>query len=268
MVEPIRESVHRAVRIPSRRWLGGLIAGVLWVSSNCIAQTATELNIEDLRLHNAEVRSVEFRGKDALEVMISAESRAQLAEQRRRRQAAGLEGPPPDRIDHLVIVGDGFDDGTIELELTGEPAAGSEGGARGFVGVAFRLQDDLSTYECFYLRPTNGRAEDQERRNHSAQYVSHPEYSWERLRRETPSRYEAYVDLVPGEWTRIRIEVQGDKARLFVHGSDQPTLIVNDLKMGSDASGSVALWIEGSTIAHFRNLKITHQGSRRSASLR
>ncbi|MEZ5550906.1 MAG: hypothetical protein R3E82_08460 [Pseudomonadales bacterium] len=89
------------------------------------------------------------------------------------------------------------------------------------------------------------------------QYVSHPEYTWERLRRETPSRYEAYVDLVPGQWTPIRIEVQGDKAILFVHGNDQPTLIVNDLKMGMDAAGAVAFWIEGSTIAHFRNLKIS-----------
>jgi hypothetical protein len=35
------------------------------------------------------------------------------------------------------------------------------------------------------------------------------------------------------------------------------TLVVNDLKMGPDARGAVALWIDGSTLAHFRNLDIT-----------
>jgi hypothetical protein len=113
------------------------------------------------------------------------------------------------------------------------------------------VQDDLETYECIYLRPTNGRAADQERRNHSVQYVSHPDHPWFRLRREAPGRYESYVDL------QVKIQVDGEMARLFVHGNEQPTLIVNDLKMGAEALGSVALWIEGSTVAHFRNLSIT-----------
>jgi hypothetical protein len=60
------------------------------------------------------------------------------------------------------------------VELAGALAPGAREGARGFVGMAFRLQEDRKTYDAFYLRPTNGRAEDQERRNHSAQYVSYP----------------------------------------------------------------------------------------------
>ena len=128
--------------------------------------------------------------------------------------------------------------------------------ARGFVGIAFRLQDDR-TYDAFYLRPTNGRAEDQERRNHSAQYISHPEWTWFRLRKETPSRYESYVDLVPGEWAKVRIEVRGDHARLFVNDAPQPTLVVNDVKTGASAKGGVALWLGPGTVAHFRNLTVT-----------
>ena len=149
-----------------------------------------------------------------------------------------------------------FSNGTIEVELAGapEPAAGES--ARGFVGIAFRLQEDLQTYDAFYLRPTNGRAEDQERRNHSVQYISHPEWPWFRLRKETPSKYESYVDLVAGQWTKIRIEVDGERARLYVHGNEQPTLIVNDVKSGADASGGVELWLEPGTVAHFRNLTI------------
>ena len=122
--------------------------------------------------------------------------------------------------------------------------------------IAFRLQEDLQTYDAFYLRPTNGRAEDQERRNHSVQYISHPDWPWFRLRKETPSKYESYVDLVPGQWTKIRVEVDGERARLYVHGNEQPTLMVNDVKSGADASGGVALWLEPGTVAHFRNLTV------------
>ena len=84
--------------------------------------------------------------------------------------------------------------------------------ARGFTGVAFRISPDAAKFELFYLRPTNGRADDQERRNHSAQYDSFPDYPWFRLRKETPGKYESYVDLVPGEWTKVKISVSGVKA--------------------------------------------------------
>jgi hypothetical protein len=110
----------------------------------------------------------------------------------------------------------------------------------------------------FTCAPKNGRSEDQLQRNHSAQYESEPEYPWQRLRQETPGKYETYVDLVPGDWTKVRIEVHGGKARLFVNGSNQPVLVVNDLKHGQ-SSGSIALWIGPGTVAHFSNLRITRQ---------
>jgi hypothetical protein len=146
-----------------------------------------------------------------------------------------------------------FHDGAVELELAGRPAAGAATGARGFVGVAFRLQG--GQFEYIYLRPTNGRADDQIRRNHSTQYGSHPKFSFAELRKESPEKYESYVDLEPGVWTRYRITVEGTKARLYVHGASQPCLIVNDLKLG-DSSGGVALWIGPGTEGYFTGLKI------------
>ncbi|QQE12245.1 hypothetical protein JD969_01860 [Planctomycetota bacterium] len=149
-----------------------------------------------------------------------------------------------------------FTNGTIELLVSGEPAADATTFARGFVGLAFRVTPDNAQYECFYIRPTNGRAEDQLRRNHSVQYISYPEYPWHKLRKETPGKYEAYADLVPGQWTKLKIEVNDDKAKLYVNDSMQPTMIVNDLKHGY-STGAIALWVGPGTVAHFSDLKIT-----------
>jgi len=156
---------------------------------------------------------------------------------------------------YAVIKGASFKDGTIEVDLAGKPAAGAGEGARGFIGIAFRLQDD-GKHEYIYLRPTNGRADDQIRRNHSTQYSSSPDFDFARSRKEAPEKYESYVDLEPGVWTKYKIEVEGGKARLYVHGAEQPCLIVNDMKL-EPKQGGVALWVGPGTEGYFSNLKIT-----------
>ncbi|MBI3207892.1 MAG: DUF1080 domain-containing protein [Candidatus Solibacter usitatus] len=210
-----------------------------------------------LTLHNATAASATLKGKKGIKVTISPDALGRMADAAPKGgQKKG--GGPASGVDVLGIAdGVEFSNGTIEVDLAGEPGPGAGGGARGFAGVAFRVQPDRKTYDCFYLRPTNGRAEDQERRNHSAQYIMHPTYTWFKLREETPSKYESYVDIQPAEWIHVKIEVDGEKARLFVNGGSQPTLIVNDVKSGASGKGGVALWLEGSTIAHYANLKIT-----------
>jgi hypothetical protein len=148
-----------------------------------------------------------------------------------------------------------FRDGTIEVDLAGQPAAGASATARGFIGIAFRVHAD-GRYEYIYLRPTNGRADDQVRRNHATQYSAYPDFDFARARKEAPEKYESYVDLQPGVWTKYRIEVDGRRARLYVNGAEQPCLIVNDLKL-EPAPGGVALWVGPGTEGYFSNLKIT-----------
>ena len=202
---------------------------------------------DGLRPHNVTVVPTTHAGRRGVRVTISDDARRRID-----------QTPAGGQFEQLVVVeGTDFTSGVIEAEIAGVPGPSAGEGARGFVGIAFRLQPDLKTYDAFYLRPTNGRADDQERRNHSAQYISHPAWPWNRLRQESPSRYEAYVDLVPDAWTPIRIEVRGSKARLFVNGGTQPTLIVNDLKTGEQGRGAIALWIDPGTVAHFRNLRVT-----------
>ena len=193
---------------------------------------------------------------------------AQTAEQLEGRGVtvanATYQGKSAVRVDALpdaangtsfaIVKGSRFRNGSIDVELAGKPAASAGAAARGFIGIAFRVQGDR--YEYIYLRPTNGRADDQVRRNHSTQYAAQPDFDFDRTRKESPEKYESYVDLEPGVWTKVRITVDGTKARLFVHGAAQPCLIVNDLKHG-DGEGAVALWVGPGTEGYFTGLKIT-----------
>jgi hypothetical protein len=211
-------------------------------------------SIDGLRLYNVAAEPALLQGKRGVRVTTPADTLRDVQSKLQRMTPSELAAF---QFDQLAVITDvQFSNGTIEAEIAGVPAAGAGGGARGFVGIAFRLRDDMRTYDAFYLRPTNGRAEDQERRNRSAQYISHPGWPWSRLRNEAPCRYETYVDLVPGEWTRIRIEVKVDRARLYVHNQAQPTLIVNDVKSGAEGKGGVALWIGPGAIGYFRNLTV------------
>ena len=149
-----------------------------------------------------------------------------------------------------------FRDGVIQIDVAGAPRPGTPADSRGFIGISFRTGPHGSWTDVFYLRPTNGRADDQLRRNHAVQYASDPEYPWHRLREESPGVYEAYADMVAGAWTTMRIEVAGTKARLYVNGASQPCLIVNDLKHG-DRPGKIALWAHVETDAYFGPISVS-----------
>lgn len=149
-----------------------------------------------------------------------------------------------------------FRDGTIQVDVAGAPRPGMPPDSRGFIGISFRTGAQGEWSDVFYLRPTNGRADDQLRRNHAVQYVSEPEFPWHRLRQESPGVYESYADLEPGAWTSMRIEVAGATARLYVNGASQPCLVVNDLKHG-DRPGRIALWAHVETDAYFGPIAVT-----------
>ena len=154
------------------------------------------------------------------------------------------------------IKGTQFQDGIIEADIATKITAPPGVRMPGFTGIAFRARPDASHYELLYLRPKNSLSEDQAMRNHSVQYVAAPGFDWYKLRREWPWIYECWADLQPDVWTKVKIEVHGRSARLYINGSDKPSLIVNDLK-GEDLQGSIALWGDFKEEAYFSNLKIT-----------
>jgi hypothetical protein len=151
---------------------------------------------------------------------------------------------------------DGFSNGTIEVMLLSRLLPNADASARGFIGLAFRINKDNSRFESVYIRPTNGRAEDQLRRNHSTQYFSYPDYKFDRLRKEAEGKYESYADMALNEWIKMKIVVLHAQAKLYLNDNPQPILIVSDLKLGTDTRGAVGLFVDSGTDAFFRDIKV------------
>ena len=207
-------------------------------------QSVAKLRLDSttkLDLINADIKWVEYRGRHALHVV----------------PLPGHEHAV-NEVMVAVLAESDFKDGTIEVDVAGARRQGystveDERGFKGVIGVSFRMQEQKA--ETFYVRPENARLENQLFRNRSTQYESMPDFPWDRLREESPGVYESYVDLEPGAWTKLRIEVSGTKGRLYVNGAAQPCLIVNDLKQGY-GHGKIALFTRVSTDAYFSNLRV------------
>ena len=156
----------------------------------------------------------------------------------------------------VKIVGSNFKDGTIEVKVLSKLRADAPADARGFIGLAFRINETNSKFESIYIRPANGRADDQIRRNHSIQYFAYPDFKFFRLRKEFPEKYESYADMGLNEWIKMKIVVSGSKAKLFLNDNKEPSLIVNDLKLGPDESGAIGLFVDIGTEGYFTDLKV------------
>jgi hypothetical protein len=151
-----------------------------------------------------------------------------------------------------------FQDGVIEVKLLSRLLPTASPQDRGFIGIAFRISEANDRFECIYIRPTNGRAEQQLRRNRSTQYFSFPDYKFDRLRKEAPGEYESYADMGLNEWITLRIEVKGAGAKLFINNNPQPALVVNDLKHGAGQRGAIGLFVDQGTEGFFEALKVSH----------
>ena len=150
-----------------------------------------------------------------------------------------------------------MENGTIEVKMLSRiienfpfPAA------RGFIGVAYRVDQENKNFDAIYLRPSNGRADDQLRRNHTIQYFSYPGNTFGRLRKEANGLYETYADIGLNEWIDVRIELQDKKAVLYINNQKSPSFIVTKM-LGTSKTGSIALWVEIGTVGYFKDLKVT-----------
>ena len=141
-------------------------------------------------------------------------------------------------------------DGTIELDVRGKDVP-----QQSFVGVAFHGVDG-TTYDAVYFRPFNFKADDPARRNHGVQYVSHPTYTWQKLRADHSGKYEQALNPAPDPngWFHVRVVVASPKVSVFVGDAKEPSLVVN--RLSDRTKGLVGLWVGNTSGGDFANLKI------------
>jgi hypothetical protein len=143
-----------------------------------------------------------------------------------------------------------FADGAIEFDVRGKDVQ-----QQSFVGVAFHGLDE-KTYDAIYFRPFNFKAEDPARRLRAVQYVSHPTYTWDKLRTEHPGKYEQPANPVPDPngWFHARVVVASLKVSVFINDAKEPCLVVNQLS--DRKKGLVGLFGWGPSGGDFANFKI------------
>ena len=197
-----------------------------------------------------------FALTDTKDLVVEPGVKAEAVEYRGRK-AVRLTKEAVDEPGIALVNGMQFHDGTIEVDIATKVTTPPGAKRPGFTGIAFRARPDASHYELFYLRPGNSQSEDQAKRNHSVQYVSEPGFGWEKLRRQWPFIYESYTDLQLDEWTKVKIEVHGRQASVYLNGSPNPSLVVDGLK-GEDLQGAIALWGYTGEEAYFSNLRINN----------
>jgi len=150
-----------------------------------------------------------------------------------------------------------FENGTIEVMMLSRIQNPSPFEfAQGFIGVAFRINEDDSVYESIYLRPKVGRSDNQFARNKTVQYYAYPDYKFDKLRKEADGKYETTAPIDINEWIKMRIEVTGSKAHMFINDAKYSTFVVDKMK-GKTNRGAIGLWVDIGTIGFFKDLKIT-----------
>lgn len=166
-----------------------------------------------------------------------------------RLAVAGQPVQTGSRAGLLWIKGVDFREGSIEVELKGRGAPPQHS----FLGVAFH-GIDARTFEGVYFRPFNFKAPEPQRLR-SVQYISWPEHTWEKLRREHPGAFEKPVVPTPDPdgWFHVRVDVSAREVRVFVDRAREPTLVVE--RLTSRATGKVGLLVDVYD-GQFRNLVI------------
>ncbi len=164
------------------------------------------------------------------------------------RKGVRLNEQPGEGVAYLK--GIEFSNGTIEFDVRGKDVQGQS-----FVGVAFHGVDS-STYDAIYFRPFNFKAEDPARRSHAVQYISHPTYTWQKLRAERPGIFEQPVNPAPdpNAWFHVRVVVASPKVSVFVGDAKEPCLVVT--RLSDRANGLVGLWVGNNSGGDFANLNI------------
>jgi sugar lactone lactonase YvrE len=135
-----------------------------------------------------------------------------------------------------------FENGVIEVDLAMDHK-------QSYPAIIFRRQSE-GDYEHVYFRPHRaGHYPD------ALQYA--PAFNgvagWQLY---NGAGFTAGLSLPANQWIHVRLEVMGTQARVFVGESNQPALVINDLKRGR-SKGALGLAGPRDGTAHFSNFSYT-----------
>jgi len=116
---------------------------------------------------------------------------------------------------------------------------------------------DKNNFELVYFRPFNFKSP--EKKGNSVQYVSLPEFTWQKLRAEHPGVYESEPNPTPepDDWFHATIVVDHPTVKIYINNSDEPSLTIEQLSKRK--SGWLGLWVGSNSEGQFKNLKVTKE---------
>jgi hypothetical protein len=120
-----------------------------------------------------------------------------------------------------------FKNGKITIKVRGKDVL-----QRSFVGVAFHGLND-TTYDAVYCRPFNFFAKDSVRKIHAIQYISHPIFTWKKLRDERNGVFEKEIinPPNPNDWFMMTLIINKKSVKAFINQDVKPTLVVEKLNI-------------------------------------
>ncbi len=146
-----------------------------------------------------------------------------------------------------------FTEGVIEFDTKGRDIP-----QKSFIGIAFHGIND-TTYEAVYFRPFNFQSTDSIRRIHAVQYAFEPEYGFQQLRDIRKDEFESSINpssIQATDWFHVKVEVRGDKIRIFNNGHTKHSLDVNTLNP-NPVGRKIGFWVGNNSNGDFANFKIS-----------
>ena len=128
-----------------------------------------------------------------------------------------------DENTYAKLVDSSFHNGIIEVKMLSRLLKEAPDFARGFIGIAYRINEDDTKFESFYVRPTNGRqCDDSVRKQHGCQYFSYPTYTFAYFREHGITKYENQVDIDLNEWISLKAVIEDEKATFYLNDEKHP----------------------------------------------
>lgn len=143
-----------------------------------------------------------------------------------------------------------FKNGKITIRMRGKDVL-----QRSFIGITFHGQND-STYDAVYCRPFNFLAKDSIRKIHAIQYISHPKFTWKRLREERNGLFEKEIinPPNPNDWFTMTIVIDTKSVKAFINQDSKPSLKIE--KLTERSNGKLGIFMGDGSGGDFEQITI------------